>query len=124
SPRILYNNAGILGEYTLTGTGTVVAMQASPSLVTPALGVATGTSLAIGGCTIGTNGLCITGKGSIAAGTLADGASVLALSGTMASPTTLSAIGLDLQYTGAGTSTGIGINAVNVDFLTDYTGTQ
>lgn len=32
--RILYDNAGILGEYTLTGTGTVVAMQTSPSLLT------------------------------------------------------------------------------------------
>jgi len=35
--RILYNNAGILGEYTLTGTGTVVVMQTSPSLLTSLL---------------------------------------------------------------------------------------
>lgn len=32
--RILYDNAGVLGEYTLTGTGTVVAMQTSPVFVT------------------------------------------------------------------------------------------
>jgi hypothetical protein len=32
--RILYNNAGTLGEYTLTGTGTVVAMQTAPSFLT------------------------------------------------------------------------------------------
>lgn len=32
--RILYDNAGVLGEYTLTGTGTVVAMQTSPTFVT------------------------------------------------------------------------------------------
>lgn len=32
--RILYNNSGVLGEYTLTGTGTVVAMQTSPSFLT------------------------------------------------------------------------------------------
>lgn len=32
--RILYDNAGVLGEYTLTGTGTVVAMQTSPSFLT------------------------------------------------------------------------------------------
>mgnify|MGYP007100058870 CR=1 FL=1 len=31
--RILYNNAGVVGEYTLTGTGTVVAMQTSPSFL-------------------------------------------------------------------------------------------
>ena len=32
--RILYNNAGVLGEYTLTGSGTVVAMQTAPTFVT------------------------------------------------------------------------------------------
>lgn len=30
--RILYDNAGTLGEYTITGTGTVVAMQTNPTL--------------------------------------------------------------------------------------------
>lgn len=30
--RILYDNAGTLGEYTLTGTGTVVAMAAAPTI--------------------------------------------------------------------------------------------
>lgn len=30
--RILYDNAGVLGEYTITGTGTVVAMQTNPTL--------------------------------------------------------------------------------------------
>lgn len=46
--RILYDNAGVLGEYTITGTGTVVAMQTSPSFTTPTLGVATATRLGIG----------------------------------------------------------------------------
>lgn len=32
--RILYDNAGVLGEYTLTGSGTVVAMQTAPTFVT------------------------------------------------------------------------------------------
>lgn len=32
--RILYNNAGVVGEYTLTGTGTVVAMQTAPTFLT------------------------------------------------------------------------------------------
>lgn len=59
--RILYDNSGVVGEYTISGTGTVVAMATSPSFTTPALGVATATSLAIGGATIGTNGLAITG---------------------------------------------------------------
>lgn len=32
--RILYDNAGVLGEYTITGTGTVVAMATAPTFVT------------------------------------------------------------------------------------------
>ncbi len=36
--RILYDNSGVLGEYTLSGSGTVVAMATSPSFTTPALG--------------------------------------------------------------------------------------
>lgn len=36
--RILYDNAGTLGEYTISGSGTVVAMATSPSFTTPALG--------------------------------------------------------------------------------------
>lgn len=59
--RILYDNAGVVGEYTLTGSGTVVAMQTSPSLITPLLGVATATSVAVGGGSIGSDALEITG---------------------------------------------------------------
>lgn len=35
--RVLYNNSGILGEYTISGTGNV-AMTTSPTFTTPALG--------------------------------------------------------------------------------------
>lgn len=45
STRILYDNAGTLGEYTISGSGTVVAMATSPSFTTPTLGVATATSI-------------------------------------------------------------------------------
>jgi len=34
STRIFFNNAGVLGEYTLSGTGTVVAMATSPDITT------------------------------------------------------------------------------------------
>lgn len=44
-----------------TGTGTKFVVDTSPTLITPALGVATATSLAIGGATLGTNGLAVTG---------------------------------------------------------------
>jgi hypothetical protein len=36
--RILYDNAGILGEYTITGSGTVVAMATSPTFGTSITG--------------------------------------------------------------------------------------
>lgn len=52
--RILYDNAGVVGEYTLTGTGTVAVMQNTPTLTTPVIGAATGTSLVLtGGLTSG-----------------------------------------------------------------------
>lgn len=38
STRILYNNAGALGEYTISGSGTAVAMATGAALVTPQLG--------------------------------------------------------------------------------------
>lgn len=65
--RILYNNAGTLGEYTLTGTGTVVVMQGTPTLTTPVLGVATATSI---------NKVAITAPGTSATLTIADGKTV------------------------------------------------
>lgn len=68
STRILYNNAGTLGEYTITGSGTVVAMQTSPSFTTPSLGVATGSSIALGGCTIGAFQICTAGALSVTGG--------------------------------------------------------
>jgi len=36
STRILYDNAGVVGEYTLTGTGTVVVMATAPTITGPA----------------------------------------------------------------------------------------
>lgn len=55
--NILYNNMGVLGEYTVTGTGTVVALKNSPSFSTPDIGAANGTSLAVTGTmSTGTNG--------------------------------------------------------------------
>lgn len=67
--RILYDNAGVLGEYTLTGSGTIVAMKTSPQLTTPDIGVATGTSLALGtsppSLTPGTGGADAYNEGTI-----------------------------------------------------------
>lgn len=43
--RVLYDNNGVVGEMTTTGSGTVNVLQTSPSLITPTLGVATATSI-------------------------------------------------------------------------------
>jgi hypothetical protein len=48
---------GVTLSNSVAGTGSMV-LATSPTLVTPVLGVAAGTSLALGGCTIGSNTLC------------------------------------------------------------------
>jgi hypothetical protein len=50
-----------------TGTGNTFVTQISPSLTTPNINVATGTSLALGGATIGSNALAVTGTANISA---------------------------------------------------------
>lgn len=64
--RILYDNSGVLGEYTITGTGTVVAMKTSPAFTTPNIGVAAGTSLLVSGLLASQTGLTLeeTGAGT------------------------------------------------------------
>lgn len=50
SGRVLYDNAGVLGELATTGSGNVV-LATSPTLTTPTLGVASATSLATSAAT-------------------------------------------------------------------------
>ena len=64
SGYIEYNNGAVLGEKATNGSGNVV-LATSPTLVTPTLGVAAGTSLALGGATIGTDALAATGTAAI-----------------------------------------------------------
>ena len=45
SGNVLYNNGGVLGEMTTSGSGTVLALTTSPSFTTPSLGAATATSI-------------------------------------------------------------------------------
>jgi hypothetical protein len=49
SGRVEYNNAGVLGEMTTTGSGTVLALATSPVFTTPNIGAATGTQLDLSG---------------------------------------------------------------------------
>lgn len=100
--RILYDNAGVLGEYTITGTGTVVVMQTSPTLITPVLGVATATSV---------NGLTITTTTGILTMTNAKTLAVtntLTLSGTDSTTMTFPTTSATIARTDAGqTFTGV-----------------
>lgn len=70
--NVLYNNAGVVGEMTTTGSGTVLALATSPILVTPNIGVATATSLQFNATT--TNGnLLVAGLGTGLSGSLSTG---------------------------------------------------
>lgn len=63
--RILYDNAGVLGEYTISGSGTVVAMAASPIFTTPTLGAAIATTIAIGTINYTPSNPTYTAQGSV-----------------------------------------------------------
>lgn len=67
--NILYDNSGVVGEYTVSGTGTVVAMATSPTLITPTLGAASATSI---------NKVTITAPASSATLTIANGKTLTA----------------------------------------------
>ena len=70
SARVLFDAAGLLGEFTISGSGSV-AMTDSPTFVTPTLGAAVGTSLSLGGATIGDNALAVNGAETIASASAA-----------------------------------------------------
>jgi len=76
SPGAAVSATDVLPNVQTTGVGPVKTtaaqlktfMSASPTLVTPTLGVATGTSLALGGATLGSNALAVTGTTALSAG--------------------------------------------------------
>lgn len=103
--------AGIISDE--TGSG-VLVFATSPALVTPALGVATATSLAIGGATLGTNGLAVTGhlllEGVTSTGATGTGLLVFGTSPTFVTPalgTIASGVGTNLTGTATGLTSGI-----------------
>jgi hypothetical protein len=113
--RVLYDNAGVLGEYTISGTGSV-AMTNSPTLVTPALGTPTsGTLTSCTGLPIST-GVSGLGTGiatALAVNTGSAGAPVL-FNGALGTPTS----GVATNLTG----TASGLTAGNVTTNANLTG--
>jgi len=65
-------NVGTALGVALNGSGAISATT-SPAFVTPALGAATGTSLALGGATLGSNALAVTGAAAISGSVSAPG---------------------------------------------------
>lgn len=93
--RVLYDNAGVVGEKVVSGTGDAV-LATSPTLITPTLGVATGTSF---------NGLTITsttGVLTIAAGKTATVNNSITLAGTDATTMTFPGTSASIARTDAG----------------------
>lgn len=86
--RVLYDNAGVVGEMTTTGSGTVLALATSPVFVTPTLGAATATTLGVGAIT-STGLLSVTLAGAAALlvnSTDSASLNILTLKGTRATP--------------------------------------
>lgn len=113
--RILYDNAGVVGEYTLTGTGTVVVMQTSPTLITPVLGVAAATSV-----TLGSTSLTAT-KLTLAGGTLGDQAPGFVFTATQPAVPTGTQNGFTIDVTSAGSAAFVN-RAFVVTYNAGYTG--
>ena len=86
--QVMYSDGSKLQAYGITGTAGSVVLSNSPTLVTPALGVATGTSLALGGATIASNALAVTGAslfgGAVTLGAQQTTQGLLVLSNTAA----------------------------------------
>jgi hypothetical protein len=102
STRVLFDSAGVLGEYAISGSGSV-AMTNSPTFVTPTLGAAVGTSLALGGATLGSNALAVTGASQLTGAVNITGAATgasLALGGATIGSNALAVTGA-AQFNGA-----------------------
>lgn len=124
--RILYDNAGVLGEYTLSGSGTVVAMATSPSFTTPTLGVALATSINGNAFTTGTGTLnlstftlTVAGTASVSGTNTGDQTNI---SGNAATVTTNANLTGAITSSGNATSLGSFSSANLSGALTDETG--
>src|ERR1700731_917076 len=118
SNGLLYNNAGLLGNLATGNNGVLITSGAGipsvsstlPSgiaatnmvLTTPTLGVASGTSLALGGASIGTNTLSLAGTTLLTAGTIASNANAFQLTGTLTDTASSTQNGVLISIASAG----------------------
>ncbi len=125
--KVLFDNVGVLGEYTISGTGNV-AMTTSPVFTTPSLGVATASSL--NGNTFTTGTYTLTGT----AGKTLNFTNTLTLSGTDSTTMTFPATSATIArtdaantFTGTQTIGALTVTTVNGNTITagssTYTGT-
>lgn len=128
----------------LSGTYPNPGFAATPTFVTPVLGVATGTSVALSGCTISTNKLCVTGTenisgtstigsgstdavtiaGGAAGGTVSTTAGTLTLASGGATTTTLSDSNVTLSGAGTLTLTQVASSGSALSYVCINTGTK
>lgn len=109
--RVLYDNAGVVGEYAISGTGSV-AMTNSPTFVTPTLGTpasgtmtnATGLPIATGVSGLGTSVATALAVNVGSAGAIVVNGGAL---GTPSSGTLTNATGLPISTGVAGLGTGV-----------------
>jgi len=104
-----FNNiTGFTASGTTGTTSTNLVFSTSPTLVTPVLGVATGTSLALNGATIGTNALAVTGTTALSS-TLTSAAHTI--TATSANALTVGQTGLtNPAFNVSSSAVGTGIN--------------
>lgn len=108
--RVLFDNSGVLGEYAISGTGSV-AMTTSPVFTTPTLGAASGTSLNLSGLTVSSAVATDASKNLVSVINTGTGNNVLATSPSVtgATLTTTTVNGVTLT-TGGGTTTFLNAN--------------